>query len=271
MRQATTTPVSSPSTGLSFTDAGEGPAVLLVHGHPFDRRMWLPQIESLTAAGFRAVAPDLRGYGQSLSTDRVTPMSRFAADLLGLLDRLEIAKAAVVGLSMGGLVAMEFAHATPQRLWALGLVATTAEPVTELEARQRLAIAEAAEAEGVGPLVRSMSEHLYGPRCPSEVVDLVTSMMSQSNPVGAAAALRGRAQRPDYRVWLGEVTVPTFVCVGTADHWSTSDVTTQLLACLVDPTVEILQDVGHLPNLETPSHFNRALIAFLNRARLPSS
>jgi pimeloyl-ACP methyl ester carboxylesterase len=153
---------------------------------------------SLLDAGFRVVAPDLRGYGESETTRGTVTMGELADDLLALLDRLQIERVAAVGLSMGGLVAMELATRS-DRLWALALVATTAEPVTETERKRRLRLAAAAaEAEGMAALVEAMRD-LAGPASPPGVVESVERMMRRSNPLGAAAALRGRAERPDYR------------------------------------------------------------------------
>jgi 3-oxoadipate enol-lactonase len=174
---------------LSFDQHGVGPTVVLIHGHPFDRSMWAPQHRPLENAGFRVVAPDLRGYGESAATPGKVTMSELAGDVLALLDRLEIERAATVGLSMGGLVAMELASWASDRLWALGLVATTAEPLTQTERDRRLALADVAEQEGMRPLVEVMRERLCGPACPEEVVKKVERMMTANNPVGAAAAV----------------------------------------------------------------------------------
>ena len=77
---------------LAFDDAGRGDCVVLIHGHPFDRTLWAPQLAAL-AAGFRVIAPDLRGFGRSpVTPDRVT-MREYAADVEGLLDGLGIARA----------------------------------------------------------------------------------------------------------------------------------------------------------------------------------
>ena len=114
--------------------------------------MWWPQLTPLVDAGFRVVAPDLRGYGASRATGGTVAMSELAADVAGLLERMGIDTAAVVGLSMGGLVAMELALAGPSRFWALGLVATTAQPVTDEEASQRRAMAATIEERGIDPL-----------------------------------------------------------------------------------------------------------------------
>jgi len=250
---------------LAFEDRGEGPAVVLVHGHPFDRSMWEPQQEPL-GRRFRVITPDLRGYGQSRATIGTVTMRQLAGDVEALLDDLDIDSAAVVGLSMGGLVAMELAIANPGRWWALGLVATTAEPVTNAERRERLAMAETLETDGLEPLVDSMSKRLFGPECTEDVIDRVVQMMRRSNPHGAAAALRGRAQRPDYRPGLAALDIPTFVCAGTADTWSTEAVTQALIDCLGAPRSLLLPELGHLPNLESPDVFNRELLRFLEEA-----
>ena len=151
-----------PPASLAFDDHGSVPAVVLVHGHPFDRSMWAPQQEPL-GRRFRVVTPDLRGFGESPATPGKVTMRELAGDVEALLDELGVDSAAVVGLSMGGLVAMELALASPNRWWALGLVATTAAPLTEAERRERLATAETVETEGLGPLADSMSKRLFGP------------------------------------------------------------------------------------------------------------
>jgi 3-oxoadipate enol-lactonase len=248
---------------LAFDDDGEGPVVVLVHGHPFDRSLWAPQRDPLLEAGFRVIPPDLRGYGQSVATRGMVTMRELSEDVVALLDRLGLAEVAVVGLSMGGLVAMELALGDPRRVWALGLIATTAAPVDRSERERRLALADAIERQGMEPLVASMNDGLYGPHCPPALIAQVDRMMRENNPIGAAAALRGRAERPDYRPGLANLAVPTFVCAGDADPWSDAAVTRELIDCLRSPRMLLLPGVGHLPNLEMTDRFNAELIGFL--------
>lgn len=250
---------------LAFDDLGDGPPLVLIHGHPFDRSMWSEQLPSLSRS-LRVIVPDLRGYGQSPVTPGAVSMRELSEDVWALLDDLEIQDAAVVGVSMGGLVAMEMAIAEPRRTWALGLVATTAQPVTEEERRQRLTLADEVEAEGMDPLVRSMRPRLFGPGPDPRVVDRITTTMARNNARGSAAAMRGRAARPDYRDGLRRLEMPTWVCVGDADTWSTAEVTAELETCLREPRTLVLPGVGHLPNLEAPERFNAALAAFLEDA-----
>ena len=190
---------------LAFDDAGRGDCVVLIHGHPFDRTLWAPQLAALSG-DFRVIAPDLRGFGRSPVTPHRVTMREYAADLEDLLDSLEIARAAIVGLSMGGLVAMELAAARPDRYWAIGLVAATMEPPTAGDRATRLERAAAVECDGMAVLVDYMPP-ASGPSCPPSVRARVDAMMDAAPPAGAAAALRGRAERPDYRPLLADLDV----------------------------------------------------------------
>ena len=251
---------------LAYDDVGEGPVVVLLHGHPFNRSMWAPQLDALREH-FRVIAPDLRGYGDSPVTAGTVTMAQLAADVARLLDTQQIGTAAIAGLSMGGLVVMELATAQPQRWWALGFVATTAQPVTAAEKADRLAKARTAEEQGMRPLAEEMAARLFGPAPGEALTSQIMAMMLATNPKGAAAALRGRAERPDYRPLLGSLDTSSFVCVGDHDTFSTAAVTEELTGCLRDPQLVVLEGVGHLPNLERPGDFNQHLLGFLDSTR----
>jgi len=252
---------------LAYDDAGSGDCVVLIHGHPFDRTLWEPQAAALRD-GFRVLAPDLRGFGESPVTPHCVSMREYAADVEDLLDGLGIMRAAVIGLSMGGLVTMELAGSRPGRYWAIGLVTTTAEPVTPQEQATRRERADAVERDGMQVLVDYMHAGLYGPACPPAVRARIDTMMSAAPPAGAAAALRGRAERPDYRPVLAGLDIPALVCTGSADPWSNQAVTAEIVACLKRPELLVIDGAGHLPNLEAENEFNDALRAFL-RAHAP--
>jgi 3-oxoadipate enol-lactonase len=236
---------------LAYDDVGEGPVVVLIHGHPFNRSMWAPQLAALREH-FRVIAPDLRGYGESPVTAGTVTMAQLAADVAHLLDTQQIGTAALAGLSMGGLVVMELAAAQPQRWWALGFVATTAQPVTAAEKADRRAKARTAEEQGMRPLAEEMAARLFGPDPGEALTSQVMAMMLATNPKGAAAALRGTT---------------SFVCAGDHDTFSTAAITKELTGCLRDPQLVVLEGVGHLPNLERPGDFNRHLLGFLGSAR----
>jgi 3-oxoadipate enol-lactonase len=249
---------------LAFDDVGAGPCVVLIHGHPFDRSLWSPQVGVL-ATMFRVIAPDLRGFGASPVTPYRVTLREYAEDVEELLARLGVARAAVVGLSMGGLVAMDLATTHPDRWWALGLVTTTAEPPTARERAVRRERADLVERDGMQVLVDYMHTGLYGPGADQELRSRVDAMMASAPVTGAAAALRGRAERPDYRPRLRELDMPAFVCTGSDDPWSNEAVTAEIIAHLRHPELFVVEGAGHLPNLEAPDVFTSRLLDFLTR------
>jgi 3-oxoadipate enol-lactonase len=249
---------------LAFDDAGAGPCVVLIHGHPFDRSLWRPQAKAL-GREFRMVVPDLRGFGESPVTPHLVTLREYAEDVEELLVRLGVERAAVVGLSMGGLVAMDLATTHPERWWALGLVTTTAQPVTPQERALRNERADLVERDGMKVLIDYMHTGLYGPNAEPEVRSRVDAMMARAPVKGAAAALRGRAQRPDYRPRLRELDIPTFVCTGSEDPWSNETVTAEIVDHLRHPELLVVEGAGHLPNLEAEDVFNTSLTEFLTR------
>lgn len=100
-------------TQLAYTDEGQGLAVVLLHGHGYDRSMWDAQIPVLVDQGWRVIAPDLRGFGDSEVTPGIVYTEEFAADTIALLDRLGLDSVVLVGFSMAGQVALQIAATPP--------------------------------------------------------------------------------------------------------------------------------------------------------------
>src|SRR5215212_1486686 len=140
---------------MAYTDAGRGPAVVFLHGFPFDRSMWRGQVERLSA-DFRVVAPDLRGHGGTTFTREPATMEEMAEDVVALLDELNVPRAVVCGLSMGGYVALAFYRAHPSRVRALVLADTRPNADTEEARRTREETARRALAEGMEPIADAM-------------------------------------------------------------------------------------------------------------------
>jgi pimeloyl-ACP methyl ester carboxylesterase len=253
---------------LAHDDVGEGQALVLIHGHPFDRRMWAPQLRSLSA-GFRVVAADLPGYGGSRPRGSKVTIGQLADGVADLITFLDIQHAVVVGLSMGGLVAMELGLRAPDQIDGVVLVATTAAPVTPAEAEQRRYTADQLERDGMLDLALEMTGKLFGPAARRDpgIIEPVFSMMLHTPPAGAAAAIRGRAERPDYSALLSRLRVPSLVIAGTHDAYADEAVTAQLIAALPNPGVVRLPATGHLPNLEDPAAFDEAIRNFASALR----
>lgn len=93
---------------LTFEEHGEGKPVFLLHAFPLSRAMWQPQIAALTSENLRLIVPDLRGFGETHNFSDINPMKDMAHDVAELFDALEIERAIVIGLSMGGYITFEF-------------------------------------------------------------------------------------------------------------------------------------------------------------------
>ncbi|CAL9510725.1 AB hydrolase superfamily protein YdjP [Streptomyces sp. enrichment culture] len=246
------------------TASATGVPLVLVHGHPFDHTMWAPQIEAF-APSRRVVAPDLRGYGASPVVPGVTPLSAFAEDIEALLDELGVDTFVLAGLSMGGQIAMECCARFGDRVRGLVLADTFAEPETPEGRRARNTMADRLLREGMRGYADEVLHKMVAPYADPAVQSHVHGMMTATPPEGAAAALRGRAERPDYRPVLARVTVPALVVVGEDDEYTPVPVAESLHALLPDSTLRVVKGAAHMPNLERPAEFNEALAAFLAR------
>lgn len=252
--------------GIGYDDEGAGRPVVLVHGHPFDRSLWRPQVSALSSAGYRVLVPDLRGYGRSTVVPGKTPLATFAADIAALLDHLGVERFVLGGLSMGGQIVMECHRQFPERIEALLLADTTARVDTPEGRRVRLAAADRMAREGMAWYAQENLARMIAPanvEALPEVAGHVRAMMTAAPPEGAAAALRGRAERPDYRDVLTTVSVPALVVVGRDDGFTPVADAEEMVRLLPDATLEVIDGAAHLPNLEQPEAFNAALIAFL--------
>lgn len=240
---------------LAYDDAGPVP-LLLIHGHPFDRSMWRPQIERFRADR-RVLAPDLRGYGESGGA--ATGWTQLADDLLTLLDAARVPRAVVVGLSMGGQVALELHRIAPSRVAGLLLADTTA--AAEQDRAGRLATADRLERDGMDPYA---AEHLHRMVAPgSPAAPHVLAMMRAADPRGAAAAQRARADRPAYP--LVDVAVPAAVVVGALDDLTPPAVARAMAEAIAGAELTVVEGAAHLPNLERPDAFDTALRRLLDR------
>jgi pimeloyl-ACP methyl ester carboxylesterase len=246
-----------PSTGLP---------ILLIHGHPFDRTLWAPQVTPLTAAGYRVVTPDLRGYGRSSVTPGKVLLADFADDLAALLDHLGIERAVVGGVSMGGQITMEFQLRHPERVRALVLSDTSAPAETAEGKAFRNRLADRLLAEGMDGYAHEVIDKMlaaYNVTAMPDVAARVLKTMCATDPEGAAAALRGRAERPDYRDALASVEAPVLILVGADDVYTPVPEAEAIQRLVPHSTLVVIERAGHLPGAEQPERFNAALLRFL--------
>ncbi|MFE1291373.1 alpha/beta fold hydrolase [Streptomyces sp. NPDC058751] len=256
-------------TTLHYDDTGspDGLPVLLVHGHPFNRTLWAPQTEALVAAGHRVITPDLRGYGDSPAEAGPVYLSDFADDLVALLDHLDIDRAVVGGVSMGGQIAMEVQRSHAHRVRALVLSDTSAPAETDEGRAFRNRLADRLLAEGMNGYADEVIGKMlagYNVTALPDVARNVMGMMRATDPRGAAAALRGRAERPDYRDTLAAVRSPVLIVVGADDVYTPVADAEAIRELVPHAVLTVVEGAGHLPGAERPELFNAALLDFLS-------
>lgn len=233
--------------------------------------MWQPQWEYFRRWGWRVVVPDLRGYGESSVTPGVVPLNIFACDFQRLLAHLGISRTVVAGLSMGGQIVMELYHAYPALFRAMILADTFAAAETPAGKLQHNAAADRLVREGMGPYADEVLPRMITPQNIVEqprVAGQVLHMMRTTSPAGAAAALRGRAERRDFREMLTRVEVPALVIVGREDAFTSVRDAEDMHKRISGSHLAVIDRAGHMPNLEQPERFNQVVNGFL--ASLPA-
>jgi YbgC/YbaW family acyl-CoA thioester hydrolase len=250
---------------LAVEVQGEGPAILFIHGYPLDRSIWRAQIDALE--GFRRIAPDLRGMGQSDAPDLGYSMSIYAADLAALLDVLGVDEVVLCGLSMGGYIALEFLRQRRSRVRGLVLMDTRAEADTPEIRRSRDAAAATAKERGAAAIADAMLPKVLAAatlgRRPDMAERLRSLMAGTPVPgiVGALAAMRDREGSEALLETLAPI--PTLVVVGEADGVTPPAQARAMAAAIPGAKLAIIAGAGHLPPLEQPDATTERLREFL--------
>lgn len=236
--------------------------VLFVHAFPFDGRMWAPQLASLEP-GRLALAPDLRGLGRNQGGPLLDTVEQHAQDLLDQLDAAGVSKTVVVGLSMGGYIALALQRLAPHRLAGLLLADTKAEPDTPEARRGRDQRIDEITRSGLASLPDAMMPSLVGPSCSDDLKQQVRRIMLDQKPQGVIAALRALRDRPDATETLASIKVPVMLVVGEHDKLTPLAGMQAMADRIPNARLRTLPGVGHLTNLEAPEAFNQTLAELL--------
>jgi 3-oxoadipate enol-lactonase len=251
---------------IHFERRGAGEPLILLHAGVADSRMWEPQVAAF-AQHFDVITPDIRGYGESdLPAAEWNPR----ADVLELMDRLQLQRAHLVGCSIGGGFVLDFALDHPDRASKIVLVGPGVGGVEEDPNHKDLyAEAEAAyETKDVGVMNEAdMRLWLDGPYRPKGYVkeplrSLFLEMNRKNLEVDWSAAPTTKLEPPAAQR-LQDVTAPTLVIVGDKDVAPIVEVCDLLVSSIPGAHKAVIQDAAHLPNLEHPEEFNRLVLDFL--------
>lgn len=255
-------------TGCLESGPQAAPVVMLSHSHFSDHRMWRPQIDAL-AERYRVVAYDTRGHGTSDAPEGPYSLDDLAGDALGLIDALGLEQVNFVGLSLGGMIGMTLALRAPERLRSLLLCDTAAEmPAGVWD--ERIATARA---HGLEPLLEPTMTRWFTPefRASSpETVAWMRGIAAATAPagyLGCAEAIRAMRLVPQ----LGDIRLPTRVIVGAQDPATPLSAAEVLVQGIPGADLAVIDGAAHLANLERPTSFTEALLAFLDAHAAPDA
>jgi 3-oxoadipate enol-lactonase len=249
---------------LNYVEAGAGePPLLILHGLGGSHEMWLPLLPEL-ARSRRVIAGDHRGHGASDKPGGAYTVDLFARDWAAALDALGVTRAHVLGLSLGGAVAMRLAADHPERVGKLVLEDTWAYPhpdfITQLKARLALLEGGDVRAYADAAIAQVFSDEYA--RTHPDVMDAYRARAAKADPASLAAAV-GACVAHDMRGALGRITAPTLVIVGARDRLTPAAHAEYLAAAIPGARLHRFDNSAHFPNIEEDKEFVRVVETFL--------
>ena len=244
------------------------PAVMLSHSHFSDHRMWRPQIEAL-AERYRVIAYDTRGHGGSGVPKGPYSLDDLAGDALELMDALGLDEVHFVGLSMGGMIGMTLALQAPERVRSLLLCDTAAEMPAGIW-DDRIAMARA---KGIAPLLEPTMARWFTPEfhasSPETIAWIrgIASGTATDGYIACAEAIKAMRLVPR----LGDIRAPTRVIVGAQDPATPVAAAEVLAQGIPSADLIVIDQAAHLANLEQPTPFTEAMLAFLDAHAAPDA
>jgi len=251
---------------LDVVTDGNGDAIVLIHGFPLTREIWNVQASQL-AQTHRMILPDLRGMGRSNASDGPYLMETLAGDLAAILDAMAIDRATIIGHSLGGFVALAFARMYTERVARLALVCSRLGADSPEIAGFRNDLADRLERENsIEPAVENYIPKLFSDESlqkKSGAVERARAIVRSNSPRGAAAMLRGMAQRVESYDIASDLAMPVLIVAGAGDKVVPPAEAEAMRAAFPAARLALMKNSGHLPMLEEPEALAAELAAFV--------
>jgi 3-oxoadipate enol-lactonase len=248
-----------PAPRLALSVAGEGALVLFLHGMGGRRQNWDAQL-AIFSKHYRAAAWDARGYGDSEDYEGPLDFAVFSADIARVLDHLDAERAHLVGLSMGGRIARNFALHHPERVRARTL-ANTSPGFGALAPEQVRAFIE--QRRTLAP--EEQAKRLLGAQAPSEAYDKLVASLAAVHRESYLKTMEASVAQ-DLAAPIERIGAPTLVITSTEDRLYPVVIAQDMARRIPGARLAIIEGAGHVSNLERPQEFNRLLAEFLHSA-----
>lgn len=253
---------------LSYDDVGKGDIpIIFLHGYPFDKTMWQNQVDYFTSS-HRLILCDIRGFGKSKDEESALSIDLFTADLIEFMDKLIIEKAILCGLSMGGFIALNAIKNNPDRFEALILCDTQCiSDCSEVKEKRYNSIADIEE-NGVLSFNEEFITSVFHKKSilnKNRLVSQLRSVVFSNSCHIIKQGLTAIAKRSETCSILEDIQIPTLILCGREDEVTPLEQSEYLNVNIKNSELHIIDDAGHISNLEQPEAFNQHLYYFLSK------
>lgn len=259
--------ISANGITVCFDDFGRGQIPLIfIHGFPFDKSAWLPQLTALKST-HRVIAYDIRGFGATSAGKQKESIRLFADDLIKFLDQMGIPKAVVCGLSMGGYIVLNAVERYPDRFEALILSDTQAIADAPKVKEKRLETIEQIKKEGTTAFTEGFVQKVFCAESlenKKELVENVKKIMLSTPQQTIISTLTALAERPNMSDSLRKIEIPTLIICGKEDTVTPPTESEFLHIHIKNSVLQLIEKAGHLANLEQPDVFNKSITQFMS-------
>ncbi len=258
-------PINDGTLYVEQSGAASGPDVVFLHGFPFSHAMWDDQVQALGKT-YRVTTYDIRGHGLSDVGDGQYSVERHVDDLFALLTSLNIAKPVIVGLSMGGYIALRALERDQRRFSAAVLCDTRSEADTNEAKINRFNAVGAVKRIGSEAYGKEFAKAVFAPGADQRVpaaVQKIVSIISHTPPLSIAGTQLALATRTDTTASLSSLTLPVLILVGEHDRITPVAAAEAMHTRIPGSTMAVVPQAGHLSNMENPGFFNEHLMTFL--------
>ena len=251
---------------LSYDDIGSGDMpIIFLHGYPFDKTMWEGQLQFLRSS-YRVIALDIRGFGASRDEQSLLSIDLFADDVISFMNKLEIEKAIICGLSMGGFIALNAIARFPDRFEALILCDTQCIADTAEVKAKRYKTIDEIKANGPDDFNEGFIKSVFHKdsliQMP-EIVEAVRNVVFSNSQQIIINGLIALAERSETCTTLGRIAVPTLIICGREDVVTPLPQSEYMHEHIKGSLLRIIENAGHVSNLEHQYEFNKILYDFL--------
>lgn len=255
---------------VSYDDIGEGEIpIIFLHGFPFDKSMWNAQLDFLKTTN-RVIACDIRGFGSTHDDESDLSIDLFTDDLISFMDKLSIDKAIICGLSMGGYIALNAVKRFPDRLEALILCDTQCIADSPEAKDKRYAKMDEIASSGKSAFTEGFIKGIFHEESLTHkkgVVEKLRSVVNSNSQHILINGLTAIAERTESCSVLSKVNIPTLIICGKDDALTPVAQSEMMHEAIQRSVLRIIDQAGHVSNLEQPLAFNKHIADFLNTLR----